>query len=90
MADDRPAEPRRSHDLFSHPPDGEPPGRRSPGLGDFFWLGTAAAISVIGAGAIGYGLDSWLGTTPWLSFAGLAFGIVAAVLMTVNQVRKFL
>jgi hypothetical protein len=69
-----------------------PPGppKRAPSLGDFFWLGTACAISVVGAGAIGYGLDSWLGLTPWLSFAGLAFGVLCAVLMTVVQVRKFL
>jgi len=64
--------------------------KRAPGLGDFFWLGTACAISVVGAGAIGYGLDAWLGLTPWLSFAGLAFGVLCAVLMTVVQVKKFL
>lgn len=70
-------------------PEGEPP-RRAPTFGDFFWLGTACAISVIGGGAIGYGLDAALHTTPWVTFAGLAFGVVSAVLLTVNQVRKFL
>jgi len=72
--------------------DGEPPGPstgRVPTMGDFFWLGTACAVSVVGAGAIGYGLDSWLDTTPWFSFGGLAFGIVSAVLLMVAQVRKF-
>jgi hypothetical protein len=68
-------------------PDPDP--ARQPSLGDFFWLGTACAVSVVGAGAIGYGLDAWLGTTPWLSFAGLAFGIVSAVMIAVAQVRKF-
>ena len=72
-----------------HPPLPEPP-KRAPRLGDFFWLGTACAISVVGAGAIGYGLDSWLGLTPWLSFAGLAFGVLCAVLLTMVQVRKFM
>jgi len=62
---------------------------REPELGDFFWMGTACAISVVGAGAAGYALDSWLNTTPWLTFAGLAFGIVSAVLLCVAQVRKF-
>ncbi|HEY3941907.1 MAG TPA: AtpZ/AtpI family protein [Acidimicrobiales bacterium] len=73
-------------------PAAEPAGSgpsRQPGLGDFFWMGTACAVSVVGAGALGYGLDSWLGTTPWLSFAGLAFGIVSAVLLVVAQLRKF-
>jgi F0F1-type ATP synthase assembly protein I len=51
-------------------------------------MGTACAVSVVGAGAAGYGLDSWCHTTPWLSFAGLAFGIVAAVMICVIQVRK--
>ncbi|HLG67519.1 MAG TPA: AtpZ/AtpI family protein [Acidimicrobiales bacterium] len=69
----------------------EPPkGSRPPTFADFFWIGMACAISVVGAGAVGFGLDSWLGTTPALSFAGLAFGIVSAVLLTVAQVRKFL
>ncbi len=90
MADDRPTEQRPGSGVPEDRAGGEGPGDRQPRLGDFFWLGTAAATSVIGAGAIGFGLDNWLGTTPWLTFAGLAFGIVAAVLMTVNQVRKFL
>jgi F0F1-type ATP synthase assembly protein I len=46
-------------------------------------------VSVVLGGGIGYGLDGWLNTTPWLSFAGLAFGIVSAVLLVVAQMRKF-
>ncbi|MGO9457994.1 MAG: AtpZ/AtpI family protein [Acidimicrobiales bacterium] len=71
------------------PPDPGAP-QRSPSFGDLFWIGTACAISVVGAGAIGYGLDAVLGTTPWLTLAGLAFGIVSAVLLVVAQLRKFL
>jgi len=65
------------------------PSGKEPELGDFFYMGTACAISVVGAGAGGYALDAWLGTTPWLTFAGLAFGIISAVLICVAQVRKF-
>ncbi len=73
-----------------HDPDGAPaPSRREPSLGDFFWMGTAVAISVIAGGAIGYGLDAWLGTQPWLTFVGLVFGIVSAVMLSLAQVRKF-
>jgi F0F1-type ATP synthase assembly protein I len=67
-------------------PDNSP--RAQPELGDFFFLGTSCAVSVVGAGAGGYGLDAWLHTTPWLTFAGLAFGIVSAVLLCVVQIRK--
>lgn len=70
-------------------PGGRPP-KRVPTFGDLFWVGTACAISVVGAGAIGYGLDAVLHTTPWLTFAGLAFGVVSAVLLVVAQLRKFL
>jgi hypothetical protein len=80
---------------ISQPEPGDPdgisgaPNPAEPKLGDFFFMGTACAISVVGAGAAGYGLDSWLGTTPWLTFAGLAFGIVCAVLICVKEVRKY-
>lgn len=82
MADDSPA------------PDGDStemgPGKPSPRFADLFWIGTACAIAVVGGGAIGYGLDSVLGTLPWLTFGGLAFGVVSAVLLAVNNLRKFL
>ncbi|HMD45465.1 MAG TPA: AtpZ/AtpI family protein [Acidimicrobiales bacterium] len=75
-----------------HTPDpGPPPGPgHDPTLGDFFFLGTAAAICVIAGGGIGYALDSWLNTSPWLSFAGLAFGITAAVMLVAERVRRSL
>jgi len=41
------------------------------------------AYSVIGAvvlGAIGYGLDQWLDTRPWLAMLGLAIGAVVALI----------
>jgi hypothetical protein len=52
-------------------------------------MGTACAVSVVGAGAGGYGLDAWWHTTPALTFVGLAFGIVSAVMICVLQYRKF-
>lgn len=70
-------------------PGGGPP-KRAPTFGDLFWIGTACAISIVGAGAIGYGLDAVLHTTPWLTFAGLVFGVVSAVLLVVAQLRRFL
>jgi F0F1-type ATP synthase assembly protein I len=53
------------------------------------WMGTACAVSVIGGGAIGYGLDDWWHTSPIFTFVGLAFGILCAVLSSIVQIRKF-
>jgi hypothetical protein len=69
--------------------DGVQPGKRSPSLGDFFWVGTACAISIVLGGGIGYAIDDAAGTLPWFTIAGLAFGVVSAVLLAVNQFRKF-
>jgi hypothetical protein len=62
---------------------------RTPTLGDLFWVGTACAISVVAGLGLGYLLDEVAHTTPWLTFAGLAFGIVSAVLLAVRQFRRF-
>jgi hypothetical protein len=71
------------------PGGGDPGGPKSPTLGDLFFVGTACAISVVAAGGLGFLLDSWLNTTPWFTFAGLAFGITSAVLLAYNNFRKY-
>ena len=68
---------------------GPAPGKRQPTLGDFFWVGTACAIAIVAGGAIGYAIDDAAGTSPWFTVAGLAFGVLSAVLLAVNQFRKF-
>jgi Putative F0F1-ATPase subunit Ca2+/Mg2+ transporter len=65
-------------------------GNRVPTLGDLFWVGTACAISIVAGGGIGYAIDDALGTLPWFTVIGLAFGVVSAVLLAVNQFRKYL
>jgi hypothetical protein len=64
-------------------------GKRVPTLGDLFWVGTACAISIIAGGGIGYAIDDAFGTLPWFTVGGLAFGVLSAVLLTVNQIRKY-
>jgi F0F1-type ATP synthase assembly protein I len=44
---------------------------------------------VVIAGAAGYFLDAWLGTAPWLTFAGLAFGVVSAVMLGYKAVQRY-
>lgn len=68
----------------------QPPSKRPPTLGDVFWVGTACAIAVVAGGGIGYALDAAFGTLPWFTVAGLVFGVVSAVLLAVNQFRKYL
>lgn len=40
-------------------------------------IGIEMAMSVVAGGAIGYGLDLWLGTEPWMMVIWLIFGVVA-------------
>ena len=63
--------------------------RRTPTLADLFWVGTACAISIVAGGGIGYAIDDALGTSPWFTVAGLAFGVRSAVLLAVNELRKY-
>jgi len=60
-----------------------------PQLVDLFALGTACAICIVAAGAGGYLLDGVLHTSPWLTFAGLAFGVTSAVLLAVARLRRY-
>jgi len=46
---------------------------------------------VIGAavlGAIGYALDGWLGTRPWLAILGLVVGAVVALIGVRTLIRN--
>ncbi|HTU02588.1 MAG TPA: AtpZ/AtpI family protein [Candidatus Sulfotelmatobacter sp.] len=49
---------------------------------------TLVASTAIGL-AIGYGLDRWLGTSPWLTMVFLLFGIVAGFLNLFRDVGVF-
>lgn len=47
-------------------------------LGFVSTVGMAMAFSIALGALIGFYLDEWLGTKPWLFFLFLAFGIAAA------------
>jgi len=38
---------------------------------------------------MGWGLDRWLGTRPWLAIVGTLFGVAAAVRTLVRVVREY-
>ena len=62
----------------------------TPSIIDFLTMGVSTALCLVLGGGIGYGIDALAGTSPILTFVGLAFGVVAAVLVTVTLVRKYL
>jgi F0F1-type ATP synthase assembly protein I len=62
----------------------------TPSIIDFLTMGVSSALCLVLGGGIGYGIDALAGTSPILTFVGLAFGVVAAVLVTITLVRKYL
>ena len=48
-------------------------------LGKYSALGLEMALSVVIGLGIGYYLDKWLGTTPWLMILWIGFGFAAGV-----------
>ena len=87
MAEDRPAPATPSGTAPEEA--GSSPGKRTPRLGDLFWVGTACAIAIVAGGGIGYAIDDAAGTLPWFTLAGLAFGVLSAVLLAINEFRKY-
>jgi F0F1-type ATP synthase assembly protein I len=74
-------------------PEPDPPSRRDSvdaGAVEFLTLGLTVAVALVGLAALGYAVDRWLGTGPWFTLVGVVLGIVAAVLITVSRVRRFL
>jgi F0F1-type ATP synthase assembly protein I len=76
------------------PGDGSSPGERTPLLGPgavaFLTLGVAWAVALAVGWGIGYLIDRWAGTGPIFTLVGLFFGVVLAVLITIDRVRKYL
>jgi ATP synthase protein I len=60
------------------------------GRGMAYGLRMAAELvaAVIVGGAIGYGLDRWLGSTPWLFLLFFLLGFAAGVLNVVRAYEK--
>jgi ATP synthase protein I len=56
-------------------------------LGEFASLGVAMALAtVIGLG-VGYYLDGWMGTSPWLTLLGLGFGIASSFVILFRSAK---
>ncbi|HEX4220313.1 MAG TPA: AtpZ/AtpI family protein [Acidimicrobiales bacterium] len=88
MADDSPT--ANSSSEGDSPPGGHSGHNATPSIIDFLTMGVSTALCLVLGGGIGYGIDALAGTSPILTFVGLAFGVVAAVLVTITLVRKYL
>lgn len=54
-------------------------------LGKAWGLALEFIVSILLFAGIGWGLDTWLGTEPWLILGGLAFGLIGGVYRLVRQ-----
>jgi len=57
-------------------------------LGRYSALGFEMALSVLIGLGIGYYLDKWLGTAPWLMILWLGFGFAAGVRSLLRAARR--
>ena len=51
-------------------------------------VGMALVSGILVGGAMGYFLDKWLGTSPWLLFIFLIFGFIAGVKNALHYLKK--
>ncbi len=51
-------------------------------------VGMALVAAMIVGGVMGYFLDKWLGTAPWLLFVFLIFGVIAGVKNAIHYMKK--
>ena len=58
-------------------------------LGQLGTMGIAMVAAVAIGLAVGYWLDKWLGTGPWLTMLFALLGIVAGFLNMVRDVKRF-
>ena len=62
--------------------------RDNTALGMAMRLGLEMVLSVCVAAFIGWGLDQWLGTAPWLFLLFVPLGIAAAIMKVVRTARS--
>jgi ATP synthase protein I len=61
---------------------------RSKAMGLGFSIAAQLVAGVIVGGGIGYLLDRWLGTVPWLMVLFLGFGFAAGIMNVVRTARE--
>lgn len=56
--------------------------------GPYLTLGLELGLTMIAWSAIGYLLDRWLETLPWLTLAGVAVGMASVFLQIIRAAKK--
>lgn len=51
-------------------------------------VGVALVSGMIVGGVMGYFLDKWLNTSPWLLFVFLFFGLIAGIKNAIHYMKK--
>lgn len=57
------------------------------GLGTVASAGATLVVATAGGALLGYFLDRWLATSPWLTLIGLGFGIVAGFRELIRTIK---
>lgn len=70
-------------------PSSEPSNERRRAALQLSAVGLEFASTVIGGLILGYYLDDWLGTEPWLFLVGTFGGLGAAVLRMIMLLKKY-
>ena len=73
------------------PPFNRPTGDTIRTVGALSAVGFAFVLAVVMGAALGYGIDRWLGTSPWFFLLGFFVGLVAgvrSVFRTVSAVSR--
>ena len=65
-----------------------PPQRPGPALGQALRLGMELVAGVVVGGFIGWALDRWLGTAPFLMVVFLALGATAGIMNVVRTAKR--
>ena len=61
------------------PPFNRPAGDTIRTIGALSAVGFAFVLAVVMGAALGYGIDRWLGTSPWFFLLGFFVGVVAGI-----------
>jgi ATP synthase protein I len=72
----------------NEPPPGSQSGVNSRGLGMAFRMATEMVAALLVGGAIGWFLDRWWGTRPWLLLVFLALGMAAGILNVFRAAQR--